>query len=297
MSQYWEDKFSAWAKPPGEAEEARCANAESMVRKAIAASTKLQSHSVRVFVQGSYRNNTNIPRESDVDIGALCEDVIFPEYPPGVTNQSVGLSDTSYTYAQFKNEVGEALTNYFGAAAVKRGNKAFDIKATSHHVEADVAPFFMHRRYRLDRTYVTGVELRPDNNPTNRIQNWPEQHYNNGVAKNEETNRRFKATVRVLKNLCGEMSDKSIPETTPIIGFLIECLVWNVSNGLLADPSYYERLKSVIAFLWERTSTQAGCNDWGEVNELKYLFRDGQKWTREQANAFLLAAWSYVGFK
>src|SRR2546427_9367803 len=38
------------------------------------------------------------------------------------------------------------------------------------------------------------------------------------------------------------------------------------------------------------------CQAWREVNEMKCLFRAGQPWTRSDANAFLLAAWGYVGF-
>ena len=30
-------------------------------------------------------------------------------------------------------------------------------------------------------------------------------------------------------------------------------------------------------------------------SERKYLFRSGQPWTREQANAFVVAAWQYLG--
>ena len=35
----------------------------------------------------------------------------------------------------------------------------------------------------------------------------------------------------------------------------------------------------------------------GEVNELKYLFRSGQPWTRQQAYGFVAAAWNYIGFE
>ena len=41
----------------------------------------------------------------------------------------------------------------------------------------------------------------------------------------------------------------------------------------------------------------ASCNESREVNELKYLFRSSQPWTREHANAFILAAWHYIGLR
>jgi hypothetical protein len=36
--------------------------------------------------------------------------------------------------------------------------------------------------------------------------------------------------------------------------------------------------------------------EWGEVNERKYLFRGSQALTRAQASAFVIAAWNYLGF-
>jgi hypothetical protein len=39
------------------------------------------------------------------------------------------------------------------------------------------------------------------------------------------------------------------------------------------------------------------CNERGEVNELKYLFRGSHPWTLEQAHAFISAVWDYLGYK
>jgi hypothetical protein len=296
MSQTWEDTFRYWAQSPSQTETERAANAESMVRNAISGSTKLRTRNIKVFPQGSYRNRTNIRRESDVDIGVLCYDVFFPEYPPGMTGQSLGHSDATYTYTQFKNEVGEALTSYFGAGAVTRGNKAFDIKETSHHVEADVAPFFEHRWYAANADYISGVELRPDNGGL-KIINWPEQHYGNGNAKNNRTGRAYRALVRILKSLRCEMEDDNIAAAKPVTSFLSECLVWNVPDTDFTHSDYSGDLRAALISLHQNTKTDESCQEWGEVSELKYLFRSQQKWTRQQVNNFIVAAWNYVGFQ
>jgi len=39
------------------------------------------------------------------------------------------------------------------------------------------------------------------------------------------------------------------------------------------------------------------CSEWGEINELKYLFRTGQPWTLLQAHSFASAAWDFLGFE
>ena len=191
-----------------------------MVRRAVAASPKLKNRSIKVFAQGSFRNRTNVRRESDVDIGIVCFDSFLEDYPHGTTRETFNISPATYLYPQFKNEVGEALADYFGAGSVTRGNKVFDVKETSYHVEADVAPFFEHRRYDLNGQYLSGVGLRPDNKVPIEVINWPEQHYENGNAKNERTRRSYRALVRILKNLCNEMDDARIAAAAPIIGFL-----------------------------------------------------------------------------
>lgn len=291
----WEATFNTWAQPPGKAEQDRCANAEQGIKNAIIASNILKNRDIRAFAQGSYRNNTNVRKDSDVDVAVVCYDVFFSDLPAGKTQKDFGIIDGSYNYSQFKDEVEQALVAYFGRASVTRGHKAFNIRENSYHVEADVAPFFEHRRYQENGTYISGVELRPDNG--GRVINWPQQHYENGVSKNNATSRRFKALVRIFKSLCNYMSDQGIAEAKPITGFLLECLIWNVPNDNFGHSTYSDDVRACLIFLYNNTKSQDKCNEWGELSELKYLFRAGQKWTREQANSFILSAWNYIGFK
>lgn len=291
----WEDTFSTWAQPPAKSEQERCENAERSVRNAINTSDKLKNRNIKVFAQGSYHNNTNVKHESDVDLGVLCYDTFFFDLPNGTTREQFDISAANYSYEEFKNDVENALVSYFGASAVKRGNKAFDIHERSYHVDSDVAPFFEHRRYSSNGQYLSGVELRTD--IWGRIINWPEQHYNNGVSKNNDTSRRFKALVRIIKSLCNYMADKGIIIAKSTPSFLIECLVWNVPNDNFGKYIYSDDLRACLAFLFNNTISDDKCSEWGEVSELKYLFKGSQKWTREQAHNFISSAWDFVGFK
>lgn len=293
----WEDKFREWAKPPSDAEQTRCDNTIKAIRAAIDASSKLNQRNIKVFPQGSYHNNTNVRRDSDVDVGVVCFDTFFPDYPDGTDRTTFGNRAADYHYDQFKNEVGEALVNYFGSSAVTRGNKAFDIQSSRTGVEADVAAFFEHRRYSKSGSYESGVELKADNGKPPKVINWPDQHHENGVKKNNDTSRRYKSVVRILKNLRNEMHDQGNASATPIIGFLNECLTWNVPNTRFGHTTFYEDVRESLAFLYNATKTDQGCSNWGEVSELKYLFNSQQKWKRQQANDFVLAAWRYIGFQ
>jgi hypothetical protein len=297
----WEETLEAWAKPPGITEETKCENSERAVRKAIEASVKLQQRDIRVFTQGSYRNRTNVRIESDVDICVLCTNIYFNDFSmsDGLTNAAVGLSESPYTYGEFRNDVGEALRLHFGSALVRRGNKAFDIRENTYRVDADVVACFTHRRYHKKSDggfwFMEGTELQEDKG--GRVVNWPEQGYSNGVEKNQATERRFKAVVRILKRLRNHMCEKGVVVARDFPSFLIECLVWNVPNEGLTHLTRTADIRFALAHTFNSTLSLEKCSEWGEINELKYLFRAGQPWTLVQAHSFVSAAWDFLGFE
>lgn len=151
MSRDWEQTFRNWSKPSSDTEQQKAENAECMICDAIAESGKLSARNVQVFAQGSYKNNTNVREDSDVDICVCCYDSLFEDFSfaNGLTRVNVGLSPATYLFPQFKNNVEEALVAKFGRAGVTRGNKAFDVHANSYRIDADVVPCFEHRRYWL----------------------------------------------------------------------------------------------------------------------------------------------------
>jgi len=303
MNKNWEAVFRSWTKPSTDTEQQKCDNAVRMVRESINEDGALSQKNIEVFAQGSYRNNTNVRQDSDVDVCVCLMDACFVDYSmsDGLTDQVVGLSDSDYTYSEFKNSVEKALVAKFGRANVRRGNKAFDIHANTYRVDADVVSCFEHRRYIGERLYdgsyyyLSGTEFQPDNGE--RTINWPQQHYENGVAKNDATGNRFKYITRVLKRLRNEMADKGITAAKPIPSYLIECLVWNVPNEGFGHDTYTDDVRYVLAHTFNEAINDEKCGEWGEVNELKYLFRIGQPWTRQQAHDFLSAAWDYIGFE
>jgi hypothetical protein len=271
-----------------------------MIHSAISQSMALAHRTIQVFAQGSYRNNTNVRQDSDVDICVRCMDVFLYDLPADLSKEQAAIFDATYTYAQFKNELEEALVAKFGRAGVTRGNKAFDVHENTYRVDADVVACFEHRRYTGTTPagqprYLSGTELRPDSG--GRVINWPEQHYDNGVAKNKATGGRFKNITRVAKRLRNEMASNGIAAAKPIPSYLIECLVWNVPDAGFGHNTYTDDVRHVLAHTFNETMKDETCHEWVEVNELKYLFWPSQAWTRSQAHAFLGAAWDYVGFE
>jgi len=291
-----EENFKSWAKAPGETEQTTCDNAVTAVRKAIAASDKLSKLSINVFAQGSYCNRTNVREDSDVDVCVRCSDSFFYYLPPELTPANCGfVVPGPVNYTTYKNDVGAALTAYFKDGRVTRGNKAFDIRENTYRIAADVVPCFEFRRYAKDGNHITGTAFDPDNG--GRIENWPDQHYANGVWKNTETGGRFKDVVRIVKRLRYKMNDDKIVAAGPIPSFLCECLVWNAPNDAFGHDTYRADVWAVLAHMFNNTMKFDDCKEWGEINELKYLFRNPQPWTMAQAHAFLSAAWDYLEFQ
>ena len=293
----WERVFSEWSKPPGKTEQERCDRAVRAIKDAVAADATLATKNVRTFPQGSYRNRTNVRQDSDVDVCVLCEDTFFYHLPPGISAQDAGIVPATYKFGNYKNDVERALVNRFGRPNVRRGNKAFDVNESSRRVDADAAPCFAYRLYLTGWAgglqYHEGTALVADD--TGRlITGFPRQQYDNGVAKNEATDRRFKRAVRIVKKLCHEMEDAGVASAGTMASFLIESLVWNAPDHLFGPPSLRDMTQGVIAHLWENTRADATCDAWTEENGIKLLFHGSQSWARARANQFLYDAWNYV---
>jgi len=295
LARKWEDIFSGWAKPLSETEKTKCDNAVVAIEQAIKQSSELKNRGISVLTQGSYHNRTNVREDSDVDIRVVYSGSIFFDLPNGMTLADFGISTPAiYPFGQFKNDVENSLTAHFRNSSVKRGNKAFDITSNTFRVEADVVAGFEYRQYDVDKSFVKGVSFLTDQGK--RIVNFPDQNYENGINKNSETNRRFKATVRILKKLRNEMEDNGVEIAKHISSFLIECLLWNVPNEGFGHDLIVNDVRWAIAHLFNQTRSINNCKEWKEVNELKCLFHDSQPWTMTQANNFLNAAWNYIGF-
>lgn len=306
MTQYWRDRFATWSRPPSDSEEAKADRAAKMINEAISNYAPLDSKSISVYGTGSYKNNTNTRNESDIDIAVVLHDCFFSKYPNGKPPQPVDLGHTGgvkYGLDAFRKDVGRALKAKFGHYGVTAGSKAFDVHSNTARLDADVAVFLEHHRYTGKRNtdgswhYLEGVEMRGKDN--SRIINWHQDHYRNGVDKNNRTGRRYKRVARVLKCLRDDMKrseEQSIRQAADVPSFLLECLAFNASDGCYQQGDLYDDLRAVITTLWNGTKVETDDFFYVEVSGLKWLFGGEQPWTKASAHSFLMKAWQHVGF-
>lgn len=295
-----ETLLGQWAEPPSDSELRRFGIAERVanIKNAIANSASLCNRDVRVSVQGSYRNNTNVRLDRDVDIYVILMDIFTTDYTfaKGFSDKNLKLYDATYAYPCFRNDLEAALIAAFGRNYVRRASKGFAIKEKNiHRVNSDVFAGVEHRRYRPDGTYDSGMTMRPDNRES--FESWPEQHYQNGEAKNHKTGRRYKRLVRIMKKLCDYMARHGYSQARVIPSYLNECLVYNTPNNLMSAGTLSDNLREMLTYLLHATETDEKCRKWLEVTEMNYLFHSSRPWTREQALNWMLVAWEWLEYE
>ena len=299
MTKDWEQIFSGWTRAEGIVEEGKAKQTLKRVTDALNKSSALSLINLSVYPKGSYRNRTNVVQDSDIDVSVEATSFEHHEMihaAEGMTIQDFNLTPYTgpYEWWSLKDHVEQALVAEFGTALVERGNKAILVKATSSTLPADVVPCATS----VTHTSATGsphigVQITPDTGPV--IMNYPEQHRIEGLAKNSVTNKRYKRSVRILKRLENEMVKNHVVTTVP--SFLIESLVWNCSSSTFAGQKpWADTIRAVIVEAFNVTKTEEAAKTLLEANNIKFLFHASQKWTREQANQFLVSAYNYVGY-
>ncbi|MBO6129721.1 MAG: nucleotidyltransferase [Pseudobutyrivibrio sp.] len=296
---YTEEELKSFIAPLSRTEEERAENTERMIRNAIDSCDELDDLKIEVFSQGSYANNTNVRRNSDVDICVMLTSTFHAEYPDGYTRENYGFSPGTIDFYEYRNLVKKALVDKFGANYITDGNKSIKIHENSYHVKADVVPAFQLRNYRSIKStnpnkYVEGIWFEAKDNQI--VSNYPKDHIQNGRNKNKSTSRKYKELVRIMKHIRNDMVDDGKCNRDSISSFLIECLVWNIPNSLIIRyDSWQECTKKAISYLYEHIKAGES-KDWGEVSEHLYLFHNGRKWTREDVLRYLEAQWNYMGY-
>ncbi|MGE3335532.1 MAG: nucleotidyltransferase [Rhodospirillaceae bacterium] len=186
-----------------------------------------------VFLQGSYKNDTNIYGESDVDV-VINLTSCFHHNADKLAPEAFALfqsnnSDANYTDRDFKRDVMAHLTAQFGSDVVP-GTKAVTIKARGNRRKADVIISCNYHRYHEYSTgkvrYDTGIAFYPQSGP--KIINYPKQHSDNCTTKHQETKEWFKPMVRIFKNARSRLEDEGVIEPGLAPSYYIEGLLYNV---------------------------------------------------------------------
>jgi hypothetical protein len=256
-----------------------------------AASAPYADRNFKVFLQGSYGNDTNIYAESDVDVVIRYDGAFFRDLSSLPADQLDAYNNhfsgpANYRYDDFKNHVQSALKTAFGNS-VRPGTKAIKIDANNSRRSADVVVAYEYRRYHKfnsawDERYTLGIGF--INSAGKLIANYPNQHRENLTTKHQATSNRFKPTVRMFKNMRTKLVDDGVIADGTAPSYYIEGLLYNVPNaGFVSDES--ERVFNILKWLYDtKDRSKFVC-----ANEQYYLLFDGSPvcWPKADGSVFI----------
>ncbi len=243
------------------------------------------------FLQGSYGNDTNVYRDSDVDVVIRLNNTWYNETDALEEGAKATFDRTrspaTYGYTEFRAEVLAWLVQKYGAD-VHPGTKAITLKATSYRREADVLPCTKFRRYRADSNgnddkYDEGICFFKTDGT--RITNFPKQHADNCTSKHQNTNNKFKPIVRIFKNMRNRMVDDGFIADGLAPSYFLEGMLWNVPSVKFGS-SYGDTVVDAVNWLSQTDKTNLAC-----ANDLFWLVRDNSPvcWSTASFDAYLTA--------
>lgn len=260
------------------------------VRRALVAeNTGYHDKRYTVFLQGSYGNDTNIWKESDVDVVIRLDSVFtydLGSLPPDQQHAFRAVHpDATYTQNEYRADVLMALRRSFGSA-VAAGSKAVSIRASGNRRKADVLVATLHRKYwryggHADASYVDGISFHKGDGT--RVANFPRQHRENLVAKNQTTNEWFKHIVRIFKNARQRLIDEGYIDDGCAPSYYIEGLLYNVPTHCFGN-TYQDSVVACVNWLYEADRSALLC-----ANQ-QYPLLDGDAdvtWRSLNCKAFL----------
>ncbi|MEB8265390.1 nucleotidyltransferase domain-containing protein [Mammaliicoccus sciuri] len=256
-------------------------------------SSKIQNKSqLNIFLQGSYRNSTNIYGNSDVDI-VVQHNSTFSRNISNLTQSEIEMykeiyKSATYTWEDFKKEIIKTLSFTFGAENIEIANKS--IKINTGIYEADVIPCFEYRNYLSfgrelsKRNYITGIKFYTEKDKAPII-NYPKMHYENGVIKNKNVYGNYKPTIRIFKNLKKELVKNNIIKKELAPSYFVENLLYNVPDEKYMNYDISTRIYNILKWLYDNKNS---LNKFKCQNEQIELFGDSQEqWNELEAKKFI----------
>lgn len=201
-----------------------------------------------VYLQGSYKNATNIRGDMDVDLVVQLNSTFYSNLSEE-EKRNLGLAPASYGWNDFRFDVLRALNNYYSSSTITEGNKSIKVKASSGRLPADVVVCAQYRKYRSlsNYDYAEGMTFWTRNESL-QIINYPKIHYDNGVKKHQNNNNQYKPAVRMFKNIRNYLEKNYHISNSLAPSYFLECLIYNVPDSNFGG-SYGDTFCNIVNWL------------------------------------------------
>lgn len=247
---------------------------------------------LEIYLQGSYRNNTNIYGNSDVDVVVQHDSTFFSDVSELDAHETAiyksAFSDATYKWNDFKSEVIKTLEDSFGKHNVEVGNKSIKIDDGSY--EADVVPCFEYRKYisfgesTEEREYIPGIKFYTTNENRGVI-NYPKEHYSKGAAKNQRVNMRYKPTIRIFKNIKKKLIEKNMIDKDQVPSYFVENLLYNLPDDCYDVSDVSKRVYNVLK--WLHDNIQSLSHFVCQNEQIPLFGSSPEQWNEEDARTFI----------
>ena len=244
------------------------------IRRALDAYAWPSELKYEVFLQGSYKNDTNLGGDSDVDVVVRLTHRLKPRVAilAGKGLQDDGSHKVALErWRSFRNHALKAMRGRFGDA-VKSSRKTLKVAKGPTPADADVV---------VTLSYEEGIGFYlPDDRRW--VVSHPQQHHLRGSKKERAANGRFKRTIRMFKAARNRLVDEEVLKKEDAPSYFIECLLYNVPDALF-KPELASTYTGILA--WLKT---ANLQDFQCQNGEALLFGRGrEQWTVKKARAFI----------
>lgn len=255
-----------------------------------------------MFLQGSYKNDTNIYAESDVDSVIIHKDCflfdislltnqdkhLFLSSMPMQILQGLNYQTSSGRNSAFKiilhsqKNIIKCLSNNFPKENIRIGNKAVTILPDRHgsRRKLDLLITVPYRLYSSPLNYEEGVCFY--NRKDNKLNiNFPKQHSKYLTEKNKRSNGLLKPIIRICKNSHKYLIDNNLLQKGIASSYDIECMIYNVPTGYF-KTNYQETIINCFDYLQNTDKSNFVC-----PNQQLYLFRNETSWSKSKCKYFI----------
>ena len=284
-----EDTLIAWSNQGGTTNSIA---AHTSIRNALEANDSgLNRPDFEIFLQGSYKNSTNIRADSDVDLVVQYNKYFNKDLtrlsPVEVQRYEASHHNVDYSPVNWRNDVEKALRKKFPGKVQLGGGKAFKVVTGPGNMTADVLAAFHYKQYTHynslnDEGFDPGIKFADSAGKITL--NFPKLHIENGETKNSETDGRYKPSVRIFKNARNRATERGLLVDGAAPSYFVECLLYNVPDGCFT-ASVRETYKAVVNHLSANAIDGYFCQN----GQLPLFGPDSTQWNTTDATSFVQA--------
>jgi hypothetical protein len=286
-----QDQLTRWSNQGGTT---NAIAAHTSIRNALEANDSgLNRPDFEIYLQGSYKNSTNIRADSDVDLVVQYNRYFNRDLtrlsPVEVNRYEASHHIVDYGPANWRNDVERTLRKKFPGRVQLGGGKAFKVVTGPGNMTADVLAAFLYKQYThynslTDEGFDPGIKF-ADSSGTITM-NYPKLHIANGEAKNSQnqTGERYKPSVRMFKNARNTAVERGHLRDGAAPSYFVECLLFNVLDNCFSGD-----VGATYAAVVNHLSANVIDSYFCQNGQLPLFGPASTQWNTIDANAFIQA--------